>query len=189
MISSAVDAGQCHNDLLGQARTLQHLLTVAPGNMVAMLRAGAWRSFVRPIDQRAFENKTIADWVLGPPYPGLGFPDWATLYALLELDSRNGPECLRLLQEAGAPSPETARAAIRAAHHGSAGPLTASDGLSQAASKHVARIPTGRAVGGHARAASLTPEQRRAIAEKASRARWGSKAFGANPDAVPPSAS
>ncbi len=73
-----------------------------------MLRANAWRRLVRPVDKRPFENKTIKDWVLGQPWPGLGFPDWATLYALLEKNIAHGPECMKLLQEAGAQSPKDA---------------------------------------------------------------------------------
>ena len=35
--------------------------------------------------------------------------------------------------------------------------------------------PVGRQKGGHARAAALTPEQRREIAKKAAAARWGAQ--------------
>jgi hypothetical protein len=49
MISSATEAGECHNDMLGQARDAQLRIVVLPGNMLAMLRAGAWRTLVRPI--------------------------------------------------------------------------------------------------------------------------------------------
>lgn len=38
-----------------------------------------------------------------------------------------------------------------------------------------ASIPTGRAVGGHARADALTPEERKEIAKRAAAARWGEK--------------
>jgi hypothetical protein len=52
VIFSRVEAGLCHNDLLGQAHDAQRQIAVLPGNMLVMLRAGAWRRLVRPRDGR-----------------------------------------------------------------------------------------------------------------------------------------
>jgi hypothetical protein len=108
MISSERDAGERHNDLLRQTRDTQTTIKSMPAGMVAMLRGDHWRRLVRPKDQRVFENATLAAWVLGPPWPGLGFPNWATLYALLEKNPEYGPECLTLLRAGGAPSAQEA---------------------------------------------------------------------------------
>jgi hypothetical protein len=113
-LSDDREAGRCHSEMLNQARDVRQRLLVLPGNMVAMLRANAWRCLVRPQDSRVFVNSTVADWVLGPAWPGLAFPDWATLYALLQKNLETGDECLERLQAAGAPSPAEAERAFQA---------------------------------------------------------------------------
>ena len=65
---------------------------------------------VRAKDQRVFEHKAIAGWVLRDPWPGLAFPDWATLYAILGTNIEHGDECLALLQREGALTDEKAEA-------------------------------------------------------------------------------
>jgi hypothetical protein len=114
MISSEKDAGERHNDLLQQTRDTQTTIQSMPAGMVAMLRGEHWRRLMRPKDHRVFENATLADWVLGPPWPGLGFPNWATLYALLEKNPEYGPECLTLLRAGGAPSAQEAERVFQA---------------------------------------------------------------------------
>ena len=114
MTAQALDPGQTHNDMLRQARDSIHSWRELPGNMVLMLRAGAWRQLVRPVDGRVFEVESVADWILGPAWPGLDFPDWATVYALLQKNIEHGPECLALLQQEGAPSPAEAERAFLA---------------------------------------------------------------------------
>jgi hypothetical protein len=96
-------AGRLHNELVSAARDEVLSLSTLPGIMVGMLRAGSWRHLVRPIDGRAFENEAIEDWILGEPWPGLHFPDWAHVYGLLSRSIPTGQECIDLLIEAGAP--------------------------------------------------------------------------------------
>lgn len=101
-------SGACHNDMLGMASDTVARFTTLPGLMVVMLREGGWRRLERPIDHRIFENATITDWVLGEPWPGLHFPDWATVYAILQKNVEDGQECIDRLQEVGAPTPTDA---------------------------------------------------------------------------------
>lgn len=108
-----VEASQSHNDMLGMAKDTVLRLTTLPRMMRVMLTTDGWRRLVRPIDKRVFENATIEDWVLGQPWPGLHFPDWATVYALLAKSIEVGPECITRLQAAGAPSPEEAERVFR----------------------------------------------------------------------------
>jgi hypothetical protein len=61
-----------------------------------------------------FDNPTVADWILGDPWPGFKFPDWATLYALLGKNLEHGAECLARLQAEGAPTPQQAEQAFQA---------------------------------------------------------------------------
>jgi len=97
------DTGQLHNAILNAAKDAQHTIGVMPGLMRAMLEIEGWREFSRPLDQKQFTNATIDAWVLGPAYAGLGFPNWATVYAILRRNAEHGDVCERLLKEAGAP--------------------------------------------------------------------------------------
>jgi len=97
------DTGQLHNAILNAAKDAQHTIGVMPGLMRAMLEIEGWREFSRPLDLKQFTNATIDAWVLGPAYAGLGFPNWATVYAILRRNAEHGDVCERLLKEAGAP--------------------------------------------------------------------------------------
>lgn len=112
-LPTEVQAGQYHNDMLGMASDTVLRLTTLPRLLLTMLETEGWRRLVRPIDHRVFENATIEEWVLGEPWPGLHFPDWATVYALLAKNIEVGSQCIARLQEAGAPSPEQAERIFR----------------------------------------------------------------------------
>jgi hypothetical protein len=103
-------AGKYHNDMLGMTSDTVLRITTLPGLMRVMLESDGWRRLVRPIDKRVFENKTIEDWILGEPWPGLHFPNWAMLYGILDKNIEDGPTCIALLLGKGAP---TVRAAER----------------------------------------------------------------------------
>lgn len=106
--------GKYHNDMANMASDTVLRFTTLPRLMLTMLESEGWRYLERPMDHRRFENKTIADWVLGAPWPGLHFPNWATLYAILDKNVEVGKECLRRLQEVGAPNPKDAETAFHA---------------------------------------------------------------------------
>lgn len=108
-----VQAGQYHTDMALMARDTVLRLTTMPRLMLTMLETNGWRRLVRPLDKRVFENATIEGWVLGEAWPGLHFPDWATVYALLGKNVEVGPACIARLQDAGAPSPEEAERIFR----------------------------------------------------------------------------
>ena len=92
---------QCASLLvLGMASDTVLRLTTLPRLMWAMLTTDGWRRLVRPVDQRVFENAIIDAWVLGEPWPGLHFPDSATVYALLGKNVEVGQECITRLQGA-----------------------------------------------------------------------------------------
>jgi hypothetical protein len=99
--------GRYHKSMIGMASDVGHSINTLPGMMVFMLREGGWRCFERDGDGKLFEHESVEAWILNPSYAGLNFPDWATLYAILECNLEDGPECLRLLLEAGAPDPAT----------------------------------------------------------------------------------
>jgi hypothetical protein len=101
-------AGQYHNDMLGMTSSTVLRIGTLPRLMLTMLESGGWKRLVRPIDQKVFVNRTITDWVLGEPWQGLHFPDWATLYAILDRNVEVGPQCRARLQQAGAPPPDQA---------------------------------------------------------------------------------
>jgi hypothetical protein len=98
--------GGLHNMILAQSRDSAAASRDMPSLMASMLRENGWRVLVRPKDGKRFEHDTIADWVLGPAWGGLDWPNWETLYGVLRTNAKDGPEVLRLLQEAGAPPPK-----------------------------------------------------------------------------------
>jgi len=107
------EAGERHNAMVGMASDTVLQLTTLPKLMLTMLESGDWRRLIRPIDHREFTNQTIADWILGEPWPGLHFPDWATLYAILDKNIDVGAKCITQLQRAGAPDREQAEVVFR----------------------------------------------------------------------------
>jgi hypothetical protein len=98
--------GGLHNMILSQSRDSAAAARDMPSLMVSMLREDGWRVLVRPKDGRRFEHRTIDDWVLGPTWAGLHWPNWETLYGVLRTNTKDGPEAIRLLIAAGAPKPE-----------------------------------------------------------------------------------
>jgi hypothetical protein len=114
MTPPEVEHGKTHGLMLNATRDTMNRLTTLPRLMVSMLREDGWRVLSRPIDGRVFKNETIDDWVLGEPWAGLHFPDWATAYALLERNLEVGPECIERLQKAGAPKPSEVEAGFKA---------------------------------------------------------------------------
>jgi hypothetical protein len=99
--------GSLHNAIGNMAMDVGNSVRTMPGLMLPMLREEGWRKFKRDLDGYVYAHDSIASWVLGPAWGGLNFPDWATLYAILECNLEKGPDCIRLLIEAGAPDPKT----------------------------------------------------------------------------------
>lgn len=109
------DHGYQHNTILGVAKDTEHAIKVMPSLMRTMLIENGWRKFNRPIDGKQFTNRNISDWVLGPSYAGIGFPNWATVYAILRCDPIHGAACRELLIREGAPDiPDSMLPVIRA---------------------------------------------------------------------------
>jgi len=107
-LPSEIESGEQHALMLRMAGDAQFRISTLPELMNAILKADGWKRLIRPIDKRAFENRTIADWILGEPWSGLGFPDWATLYGILEHNLLVGAECIARLRAAGAPARDIA---------------------------------------------------------------------------------
>jgi hypothetical protein len=105
MSDADVIHGGVHNMILAQSRDSAAASRDMPSLMASMLREDGWRVLVRPKDGRRFEHRTIQDWVLGPAWAGLHWPSWETLYGVLRTNTKDGPEVIRLLIEAGAPRP------------------------------------------------------------------------------------
>jgi hypothetical protein len=99
-----LDPGDIHNTMLGQAKDTVRRIEGMPSLMLDMLKSEGWRILVRPADGRRFENKTLEDWILGRPWPGLDFPDWATLYGILRCNLDCGGRVIEKLHQCGAPS-------------------------------------------------------------------------------------
>jgi hypothetical protein len=99
-----LDPGDIHNTMLGQAKDTVRRIEGMPSLMLDMLKSEGWRVLVRPADGRRFENKTLEDWILGRPWPGLDFPDWATLYGILRCNLDCGHRVIEKLHQCGAPS-------------------------------------------------------------------------------------
>jgi hypothetical protein len=110
-----IESGDCHNEMLGMAKDTVLRFTTLPRLMLTMLETDGWRRLVRPSDHRVFENATIDAWVLGEPWAGLHFSHWAMVYALLGKNVEAGPQCIRALQRAGAPSRSEAERVFRIA--------------------------------------------------------------------------
>jgi hypothetical protein len=101
-----IDPGRIHNTMLGQASDTVARIRDMPELMVSMLKGDKWHALVRPADGKRFENLKLEDWVLGPPWGGLNFGDWATLYGVLEMNAECGSVCIRMLEDRGAPEQE-----------------------------------------------------------------------------------
>ncbi len=100
------DYGHIHNTILNVANDAEHSIDVMPGLMKVMLEDGGWREFRRPLDGKEFTNNSVEEWVLGPAYAGLGFPNWETLYGVLECNLEYGQRVIDLLVAEGAPTRE-----------------------------------------------------------------------------------
>ncbi len=104
-----LEHGDIHNTMLLQATDTVASTEDMPPLMYSMLTDEGWRVLVRPADGKKFENKTLADWVLGPPWAGLKFHNWATLYGILRCNVEWGRKCIDKLQEYGAPPEDKAK--------------------------------------------------------------------------------